>query len=135
MVEYATLVSSLAAFLSSLSIVANSVQVPLTTVGAQAMAASTARSHGLSGSVGKAAYSSAPSRKPALRYLYSVGWVGAASNVSACKAALLLGGSPVAAASQAVQSSPTLLSRLRTAHITAGQASAAIGAGFRDGCH
>ena len=133
--EYATLTGSLAALFSSLSIVAHSIQIPLTAVGAQAMAASTARSHGVAGPVGKAAYASAPFKKPALRYLYSVGWVGAASNVPACKAALLLGGNPDAAAAQALRQSPTLLARLRTARITESQASAAIGRGFQDGCH
>ena len=133
--EYAILISSLAALFSSLSIVAHSIQVPLTSAAAQTMAASTARSHGVSGPEGKAAYASAPFKKPALRYLYSVGWVGAASNIPGCQAALLLGGSPSAAAAQALQQSPALLARLRTARITTAQASTAIGRGFQDGCH
>jgi hypothetical protein len=133
--EYATLTSSLAALIASLSIVAHGIQVPLTTVGAQEMAVSTARSHGVAGPEGKAAYASAPFKKPALRYLYSVGWVGAASNIPACKATLLLGGSATTAAAQALHQSPALVSRLRTAHITESQASAAIGQGFQDGCH
>jgi hypothetical protein len=132
-VEYATLAGSLAAMFASLSIVTHSVQIPLTSAGARAMAVATARSHGVPGSRGKAAYASAPFRKPALRYLYSVGWVGAASNVPACKAAVLLG-DPNAAASEAVRQSPELLARLRTAHITARQASAAVARGFEDGC-
>jgi len=133
--EYATLIGSLSALFSSLSIVAHSVQVPLTSVGAQAMAVSTARSHGVSGPAGKAAYASAPFKKPALRYLYSVGWVGAASNVPSCKAALVFGADPKAAAAQALQQSPALLARLRSARITQAQASAAVGRGFQDGCH
>jgi len=133
--EYAVLTSSLAALISSLSIVAHSIQIPLTSAGAQAMAASTARSHGVAGSEGKAAYASAPFKGPALRYLYSVGWVGAASNVPACKAALLLAGDPHAGVVQALQQSPTLLARIRRAHVTETQAAAAIGRGFQDGCH
>jgi hypothetical protein len=125
---------SLAALFSSLSIVAHSISIPLTSVGAQALAASTASSHGVAGASGKAAYASAPFKKPALRYLYSVGWVGAASNVPQCKAALLLGPDPVTAAAQALQQSPTLLARLRKARITPSQAAAAIGRGYKDGC-
>jgi hypothetical protein len=132
--EYATLVSSLAAFFASLSIVAHSIQIPLTSVGAQAMVGATARSHGVSGPVGKAAYAHAPYRKPALRYLYSVGWVGAASNIPKCQAALLLGGDPAVAAAQAIQGSPSLQARLRSARVSSSQASAAIGQGFHDGC-
>ena len=132
--EYATLVGSLAALFSSLSIVAHTISVPLRSAAGQAMAAATARSHNVSGPEGKAAYASAPFQKPGLRYLYSVGWVGAASNIPACKAALLLGGSPIPAAAQALQKSPTLLARLRAARITLTQASTAIGQGFQDGC-
>jgi hypothetical protein len=134
MAEYATLAGSLAALFSSLSIVAHSISVPLTSVAAQAMAATTAQSHGMSGPAGRTAYANAPFRKPALRYLYSVGWVGAASNIPACKAALVLGGSPIPAAAQALQSSPALLARLKAARISPTQASTAIGRGFQDGC-
>jgi hypothetical protein len=133
--EYATLVGSLAALFSSLSIVAHSIRIPFTSMAGQAMAAATARSHGVSGAEGKAAYASAPFEKPGLRFLYSVGWVGAASNVPACKGALLFGGSPIPAAAQALQKAPTLLAKLRAARISVNQASAAIGKGFQDGCH
>src|SRR5262249_9580007 len=130
----AGLMGSLAALFSSLSIVAHSISIPLTSVGAAAMAASTARSHGIAGASGKAAYASAPYKKPALRYLYSVGWVGAASNLTQCRAALVLGLDPVNAAAQALQQSPRLLARIRTARITSSQASVAIARGFQDGC-
>jgi hypothetical protein len=133
--EYATLASSLAALFSSLSIVAHSISLPFTTVAGQAMAATTARSHGVSGAAGKAAYTGAPFQKPGLRYLYSVGWVGAASNIPTCEAALLLAGSPIPPAAKALQNSPALLTRLRSAHISVTQASTAIGRGFQDGCH
>jgi len=132
--EYATLVGSLAALFSSLSIVAHSISVPLNSVTGRAMAAATARSHGVPAPEGKAAYASAPFQKPALRYLYSVGWVGAAVNIPACKAALLLGGSPIPAAAQALQKSPALLARLRAARVSPAEASRAIGEGFRAGC-
>jgi hypothetical protein len=134
MAEYATLAGSLAALFSSLSIVAHAISVPFTSLAGQAMAAATARSHGVSGPEGKAAYAHAPFQKPGLRYLYSVGWVGAASNLTACKAALVLGGSPVPAAAQALEQSPALLAKLRAAHISTTQASAAIGRGYQDGC-
>jgi hypothetical protein len=134
MAEYATLIGSLAALFSSLSLVAHSISVPLTSVGGATMAAATAQSHGVSGPEGKAAYAKAPFRKPGLRYLYSVGWVGAASNIPACKAALLLGGNPEPAAAQALQNSPALLAKLRAARITPTQAATAIGRGFQDGC-
>jgi len=133
MAEYATVVSSLAALISSLAMLGHSIQVPFTAASGKVMAASVAHAHGVPGPQGKVAYASAPYRKPALRYLYSVGWVGAASNISACKGALLLG-DPGAAATQAVQQSPTLLARLHAAHVTASQASSALASGYRAGC-
>ena len=132
--EYATLVGSLAALFSSLSLLAHSIELPLNAVSGQAMAASLAHAHGVPGPAGKTAYANAPYRKPALKYLYSVGWVGAASNLPACHAALLLGGSPATAAAQALQQSPSLLARLRAAHVSTAQASAAVAQGFQAGC-
>jgi hypothetical protein len=131
--DYASLVSALAAVFSSLGLLSHSIQVPLTSLGAKTMAASTARSAGVAASDGKTAYARAPFHQPALRYLYSVGWVGAASNLTACKGDLLFG-DPVAAASAALRASPVLLGRLRAAHLSVGEASTAIGRGFRDGC-
>ena len=134
MAEYATVVSSLAALISSLAMLGHSIQVPFTAASGKVMAVSVAHAHGVPGPQGKVAYASAPYRKPALRYLYSVGWVGAASNIPACKAALLLGGDPATAAAKALQQSPALLARLRGAHVTASQASAAVASGFEAGC-
>jgi hypothetical protein len=132
--EYATLLSSLAALMSSLTMLGHSIQVPFTAASGKLMAASLSRAHGMPGPSGTAAYAGAPYRRPALRYLYSVGWVGAASNIPACKAALLLGGDPATAAAKALQQSPALLARLRGAHVTASQASAAVASGFEAGC-
>ena len=75
-----------------------------------------------------------PYRKPALRYLYTVGWVSAASDLNSCKAAQLLGPDPAVAAAQALRGSPKTLALLRAAHLTVGQAATAIARGTTDGC-
>src|SRR5262249_61966808 len=93
-----------------------------------------ARSHHVAGSQARAAYAKAPYRSAPLRYLYTVGWVSSASNLTSCKAAQILGPDPVAAAAQALRGSPKTLALLRRAHVTGGEAAAAIGRGATDGC-
>jgi len=132
-VEYATVTAALAMLASSLSGAFGSV-LPATDTKAASIVSAVARSHHVSGSLARGAYEKAPYRKPALRYLYTVGWVSSASNLSSCKAAQLLGPDPVVAAAQALRSSPKTLALLRTAHLTVAQAAAALGRGVTDGC-
>ena len=133
MVEYATITAALALLGSSLSGALGSV-LPATDAKAAAAVTSIARTHHLSAPAARAAYAKAPYSRPALRYLYAVGWVGSASDLSACKAAQILGPDPTAAADHALRASPKLLALLRAAHITVAQAATAIGRGTTDGC-
>jgi hypothetical protein len=132
-VEYAAITAALAILASSVGGVLNSV-VPVTDLKAAQQVSSVARSHHVAGPRARAAYEHAPYRKPALRYLYAVGWVGAASNLGQCKAAQLLGPDPRDAAAQAIEASPKTLAALRAAHVTVAQAATAIGRGTTDGC-
>ena len=130
---YAALVSSIAALFSSLSILGHSIALPSTLLAGRGMAASAARTTGIESAQGTAAYASAPFRQPALRYLYSVGWVGAASSPTVCKADLLFG-DPVAAAVQVLRRNAALVARLSVEHVSTNEASEAIGRGFQEGC-
>ena len=132
-VEYATITAALAMLVSSLNGVLVSA-LPSTNARAASLVTSVARSHHLSGSQAHTAYTAAPYRKPALRYLYAMGWVGSASDLNACKAAQILGPDPNVAATQALQASPKALALLRTAHLTVRQGAAAIARGSTDGC-
>jgi hypothetical protein len=60
--------------------------------------------------------------------------VSAASDLSSCEAAQVLGPDPTVAAAQALRGSPKTLAMLRAAHVSVGQAAAAIGRGTTDGC-
>jgi hypothetical protein len=132
-VEYATVTAALAMLASSLSGALGSV-LPSSDVKAASLVSAAARSHHVSGARARTAYAKAPYRKPALRYLYAVGWVGAASNLASCRAGQVLGPDPGAAAAEALRGSPKSLAALRAAHVTVGQAAAAIGRGTTDGC-
>jgi hypothetical protein len=133
--EYALLISSLAGLFSSLSVVYSSIQLPLTASRAAPLVAAAAKAHNVAGPQASAAYKSAPFTKPALRYLYSVGWVQASSNVSACKAALVFSPDPTPAVTQAISKTPVLQARLRAAHIPASVAASAIARGYVAGCN
>jgi hypothetical protein len=63
-----------------------------------------------------------------------VGWVSSASALSSCKAAQVLGPDPTVAGAHALRGSAKTLAMLRAAHVSVGQAAAAIGRGTTDGC-
>jgi hypothetical protein len=132
-VEYATITAALAMLASSLSGALGSA-LPSTDATATAAVATIARSHHLAGPVARAAYRKAPYHQPALRYLYAVGWISAASDLSSCKAAQVLGPDPTEAAAHALRGSPKTLAMLRAAQVSVGQAATAIGRGTTDGC-
>ena len=135
MVEYATLTAALAILASSLGGTLGSVAaLPATDVKAAALISKVAAQQHVPAPSARAAYAKAPFRRPALRYLYAVGFITAAKDRAACQAALLLGPKPKEAAVQFLRRSPRVLDRLRAAHVTVSQAATAIGRGTVDGC-
>jgi hypothetical protein len=131
--EYASITAAITIFVTSLSGV-YATGLTASTTKTAALVSAIARSHHVPTPQARAAYAAAPYSRPALRYLYAVGWVGAASNLATCKAAQVLGPDPSVAAAQAIQGSPKALSLLHSAHITVSQAAAAMGRGSTDGC-
>ena len=135
MVEYASITAALAILASSLSGAIGAVgALPATNAKATVLVASAARSQHVSGAEARTAYAKAPYRKTALRYLYAIAWVAAAKDRARCQAQLLLGPDPREAAAAAIRHAPGLLTRLRAAHLTVGQAATAMGRGTKDGC-
>jgi hypothetical protein len=133
MVEYASVMAAVSFFVASLTGVYGKV-LPTTTSRATALVTSVAKQHNVPTSRARSAYATAPYKKPALRYLYALGWIGSAADLAACKAAQVLGPDPAVAATQSLQASPQALAALRTSHVTVKQAAAAIGQGTTDGC-
>lgn len=135
MVEYASITAAMAILASSLGGTLGSVAaLPATDVKAAALVSKVAARQSVPGAEARAAYARAPFRRPALRYLYVVGWVSAAKDRASCQAALLLGPKPKDAAVESIRRSPRLLARLRAAHVTVSQAATAVGRGTIDGC-
>ncbi len=133
MVEYASITAAISIFVSALGNVAGSA-LPASTAKALPAVVTIAQSHKVSAPAAKVAYRKAPFGRPALRYLYAAGWVGATSNLGACKLAQLPGADPATAATQALQSSPKALSVLKASHVTVKQAATALGEGTIAGC-
>jgi hypothetical protein len=134
-VEYASITAALAILASSLAGVVGSVgELPATQPKANALVAVAARSHRVPAVRARAALAQAPYRRPVLRYLYAIGWIGAASDRTKCAAARLLGPEPDVVAAAALRRDPKLLARLRAAHLTVRQAATALGRGATDGC-
>ena len=131
MVEYASITAALAVLASAIG---GTLGLPATNVKGTALVSTLAAKQGVRGADARAAYARAPFRRPALRYLYTVGWVSALKDRTACRAAVLLGPVPKDATAQLLRRSPKVLARLRAAHVTVSQAATAIGRGTVDGC-
>ena len=127
MVEYASLTAALAGLFASLSVAIGPGRLPANDLSAAALVSAAARSSHVSSSQARGAFEAGPYHTPALRYLYSVGWVWADANATTCKAALLFGAQPSDAAAQAFQQAPKLVERLRTDRISLTRAAAPSG--------
>lgn len=133
MVEYASVAAAVTFFVTSLAGLTGSA-IPASSSRAAGAVQAAARAHDVSSPAARAAFKQAPYTRVQLRYLYALGWVGAASDLASCKAEELLGPDPVTAATTALKGSPQALAALRAAHLTVKQAATALGKGTAAGC-
>ena len=93
-----------------------------------------AKAQNVSPAGARTAYQRAPYTKPALRYLYALGWIGGTRNLTRCGLTLL---SPDAARDVAVQQirqNPKLFGQLKRRGITAVGAATAVTKGVVSAC-
>jgi hypothetical protein len=135
-VEYAGIVAGLALLASTLSgAYGQSVTAVFASSGAGASAAaSAARSQHVSGAGAKAAYKRAPYSKPALKYLYAIGWIGGVRNRGQCGLTLLGQNTARLQAKTEILENRKLMSELRRRGITAASAAKALVAGVVSAC-
>lgn len=134
-VEYGTITAALALLVSSLSGLAGSIaSLPTNDAKATALVTVAAKKQHVGAAAAREAYAKAPYRKPVLRYVYALGWVGSARDRAKCTAGQLLGPKPGDAALAAIKERPQLVGRLRAAHVTVSQAATALARGSTDGC-
>jgi hypothetical protein len=136
MVEYAGIVAGLALLASTLSgAYGQSVTAVFTASGAGITATSkAARAQHVSQAGAKAAYKRAPYGKPALKYLYAMGWIGGMRNRGQCGLTLLGQDAARQQAKHEILQNRKLLGQLKKRSISAATAARALVAGVVSAC-
>jgi hypothetical protein len=136
MVEYAGIVAGLALLASTLSgAYGQSVTAVFTAGGAGITATGkAARSQHVSEAGAKAAYKRAPYAKPALKYLYAMGWIGGMRNRAQCGLTLLGQNAARDQAKQEILQNRKLLAQLKKRSVSASTAAGALVAGVVSAC-
>jgi hypothetical protein len=136
MVELATLTAMLSLLTTSLGTLQQTIAEKLVSSNIVALeqTSSQARRAGAPIALAKAAYRAAPYRKPALRYVYALGWISGTRHKTACALAHLdLTGTRSSVIGSLRRSSATL-AVIRKLHLTVAQAGTAFTAGFASAC-
>lgn len=97
-------------------------------------AAKAARAQGVSSAGAKAAYRRAPFAKPALKYLYAVGWIGGTKNIGQCGLTLLGTDAAKRHTEREIRKSPKLMAQLKKRAISARIAAHALVTGVTSAC-
>ena len=82
----------------------------------------------------KAAYKRAPYEKPALRFLYGLGWIGGTKNLAQCGLTSLGPGAAKDAAVQDMRKNPKLVAQLKRRGISVSAAANAVTNGVVSAC-
>jgi hypothetical protein len=136
LVEYAGIVAGLALLASTLSgAYGQSVTAVFASGGAGvSAAASAARSQHVPAAGAKAAYRRAPYAKPALKYLYALGWIGGMRNRGQCGLTLLGQDAARLQAKTEILGNRKLMAQLKRRGVTAAVAARALVAGVVSAC-
>ena len=135
-VEYAGLVSAMALIASTLSgSYGQNVAAVFASNGAGVAAVgSAARSQHVSPSAAKAAYKRAPYAKPALKYLYAMGWIGGMRNRNQCGLTLIGQDAAKEQAVRDIRANPKLVTHLRKRAVSVAAAAGALVKGVVSAC-
>ena len=136
MVELATITAMLSLFTTSLGTLQQSVADRLVTSNAVAVSQAVVegRKAGVGGPAARAAYVRAPYRVPALRYVYSLGWITGARHKTMCILANLDVAGTRAQVMDALRKNPQAMRVVRRLHLTVQRAGTAFTAGFVSAC-
>jgi hypothetical protein len=96
--------------------------------------AKAAKAQKISPAGAKSAYTHAPYRKPALKYLYALGWIGGTKNPAQCGLTLLGEGAAKDAAAQEMRGNAKLVGQLRRRGISVSAAADAVTKGVVSAC-
>jgi hypothetical protein len=121
-------ISLTGAYGRNVSAVFNSSSVGITAV------AKAAKAQKVSVAGAKAAYKRAPYKKPALRFLYGLGWIGGTKNLAQCGLTSLGPGAAKDAAAQDMRKNPKLVAQLKRRGISVPAAANAVTNGVVSAC-
>ena len=93
-----------------------------------------AKAQNVSPAGAKTAYRKAPYKKPALKYLYALGWIGGTKNPGQCGLTLLGQGAARDVATAQIRGNPKLFAQLKRRGITAVGAATAVTKGVVSAC-
>lgn len=96
--------------------------------------AKAAKAQKISPAGAKSAYTRAPYRKPALKYLYALGWIGGTKNPGQCGLTLLGEGAAKDAAAHEMRGNAKLVGQLRKRGISVSAAANAVTKGVVSAC-
>ena len=99
-----------------------------------ASAAKAAKAQKVSPAGAKAAYNRAPYRKPALRYLYALGWIGGTKNPGQCGLTLLGQDAAKDQAARELRSNAKLVTQLKKRGVSVPAAAGAVTNGVVSAC-
>lgn len=99
-----------------------------------AAAAQAAKAQKVSPAGAKAAYKRAPYAKPALRYLYALGWIGGTKNPGQCGLTLLGEGAARGQAVREMRSNAKLVAQLKKRAVSVAAAATAVTKGVVSAC-
>jgi hypothetical protein len=135
-VEYAGILAAVSlmaitltgAYGKNVEAVFNSSTVGITAVG------KAAKAQKVSSAGAKAAYRRAPYRKPALKYLYALGWIGGTKNPGQCGLTLLGQDAAKAQAARDMRSNSKLVAQLKKRSVSVSAAATALTKGVVSAC-
>jgi hypothetical protein len=135
-VEYAGLVSAFALLAATLSgSYGQNVAAVFASHSAGVTAvAKVARAEKVSPAQAKAAYKRAPYSKPALRYLYALGWIGGSKNIGQCALTSITQDVARRHAERDIRANAKLLAQLRKRAVSARTAASALVKGVVSAC-
>ena len=99
-----------------------------------ASAAKAAKTQKVSPAGARAAYSRAPYKKPALKYLYALGWIGGTKNPGQCGLALLGQDAAKDQAAREMRSNAKLVAQLKKRSVSVSAAANAVTRGVVSAC-
>lgn len=135
-VEYAGLVSAFALLAATLSGSYGQNVAAVFASGATGIStvAKAAQAEKVSPAGAKAAYKRAPYAKPALKYLYAVGWIGGTKNIGQCGLTLLGQNAATEHTRRQIRSNPKLMTQLRKRSVSANTAATVLVKGVVSAC-